>query len=163
MANIHINKISAFTVVVLIICMSSISITGKIIQEEKEINLSFKGNETDFVFSGPTRGYIGVSYDYTFYLAPNEYADNFTLLISWRIDNNTGWMGPFPTGENITLSNAWEKRGFYTIHAFAKCNITLYYQILEVTITKSKILFKPFFLTFFKRFPLLNLLFQRII
>jgi hypothetical protein len=163
MANIHINIISAFTVIFLIISMSSTSITGKMIQEKNEINASFQVNETDFVISGPTRGYIGISYDYTFYLNPNEYADNFSLLISWRIDNNTGWMGPFPTGENISISNAWDKRGFYTIQAFAKCNITIYYQIYEVTITKSKILYKAFFLTFIKRLPLFNLLLQRII
>ena len=128
-------------------------------------------DETDFVISGPTHGYVGVSYDYKFYLAPNPYGKNFSLLISWRIENNTGWMGPFPTGQNITISNIWDKRGFYTIHAFAKCNITLYYQIYEVSIFKSKALDssiwektinKPIFLVFAKRFLILNLIIQHI-
>ena len=131
-------------------------------------------DETDFIISGPTHGYVGVSYDYNFYLAPNEYGDTFLLLISWRIENNTGYMGPFPTGENITISNTWDRRGFYTIQAFAKCNITIYYNTYEVGIFKSKILEKniwnkektfnnPIFLKFIERFPLINLLFQSLI
>ncbi|KYK28321.1 hypothetical protein AYK20_07400 [Thermoplasmatales archaeon SG8-52-1] len=129
-------------------------------------------DETDFKISGPTRGYVGVSYDYTFYLAPNPYGENFSLLISWRIENNTGWMGPFPTGENITLSNSWDKMGFYTIHAFAKCNISLYYQTYEVAIFRSKglesfickkTINKPIFLLFLERFPLLKLMVQYLI
>lgn len=138
------------------------------------VNAVSINDETDFIISGPTHGYVGVSYNFTFYLAPNQYGDNFYLQISWRIENNTGWMGPYPTGQNITLSNSWGRMGFYTIQAFAKCNISIYYETYEVGIFKSKvlepsiwqkekILNNPIFFTFLERFPLLNLLLKSII
>ena len=40
--------------------------------------------------------------------------------IDWDDSSNSDWVGPFDSGENITLSHTWTTRGTYVIKAKAK-------------------------------------------
>jgi hypothetical protein len=67
---------------------------------------------------GPTQGKAGEEYEYTFRsIDPN--GDNIFYYISWGDGTDTGWIGPYTSGESITLSHTWSK-GEYKISAKAK-------------------------------------------
>lgn len=69
--------------------------------------------------NGPSNGKPGIEYDYTFVTDdPNE--DNVFYYIEWGDGTNTGWIGPYPSGGQITQNHTWDSRGSYTITAKAK-------------------------------------------
>jgi len=68
---------------------------------------------------GPTSGKIGKKYD--FYISatdPNNHSIYY--FVSWGDSTDTGWLGPYNSGEEITLSHTWNKKGEYSISAKAK-------------------------------------------
>jgi parallel beta-helix repeat protein len=68
---------------------------------------------------GPSSGAVGTSYNYTFVTTDPE--DNtISYYIDWGDGTNTSWLGPCPSGEEITVSHTWNTRGSYTIKAKAK-------------------------------------------
>jgi parallel beta-helix repeat protein len=68
---------------------------------------------------GPTSGSIGITYNYTFVTTDPE--DNtISYYIDWGDNTNSGWLGPHPSGESITVAHTWNTRGSYTIKAKAK-------------------------------------------
>ena len=40
--------------------------------------------------------------------------------INWGDETNTGWKGPYNSGEEITLSHTWSNRNTFTIQAKAR-------------------------------------------
>lgn len=69
--------------------------------------------------SGPTSGKAGVEYIYKFVsIDPEE--DDIYYFVDWGDGTNTGWIGPFDSGEEITQSHVWSERGTYTIKAKAR-------------------------------------------
>jgi len=96
------------------------------------------GEWSDFVFihinrpnppliSGPTTGIIGRSYDYTFItIDPDD--DNVFLCIQWGDEQNDDindpseppWIGPYGSGEHVTINHTWSEEGSYTIKAKAQ-------------------------------------------
>jgi hypothetical protein len=69
--------------------------------------------------SGPPSGKAGVSYTYeTRSTDPN--GDMIYYLFDWGDANNSGWNGPYASGESVTMSNIWVKKGSYDIRVKAK-------------------------------------------
>jgi hypothetical protein len=65
---------------------------------------------------GPVSGKPGIVYNYTFNgTDPNE--DDLEYYIKWGDGNNTNWIGPYSSGEEITLGHSWAKEGTYIIFA----------------------------------------------
>lgn len=62
----------------------------------------------------------GEEYDYKFFTTdPN--GDDVYYYIDWGEYQSVGeWIGPFASGEEVTLSHSWSDRGLYTIKAKAK-------------------------------------------
>jgi len=69
--------------------------------------------------SGSTNGKAGEEYDYTF-ITTDPDGDNVSYWIDWGDDDNTGWIGPYSSDEEVTLSHTWSEQGTYTIKAKAK-------------------------------------------
>ena len=68
---------------------------------------------------GPISGKAGVEYKYTFVTTdPEEY--DIYYWINWGDGTNTSWIGPYPSGEDITLNHTWSEQGTYEIKAKAK-------------------------------------------
>ncbi len=68
---------------------------------------------------GPPWGLGGKKYDFTFVsIDPEGY--NIYCKIDWDDGSNTGWIGPYNSGEVITLNHSWKKKGEYLIKAWAK-------------------------------------------
>jgi len=68
---------------------------------------------------GPTSGNAGTSYDYTFSVIDRD-GSIIYLYIEWGDNTNSGWIGPYDSGEQITMSHTWSSQGTYTIKAKAK-------------------------------------------
>ncbi|MCK5261060.1 MAG: PQQ-binding-like beta-propeller repeat protein [Thermoplasmatales archaeon] len=71
------------------------------------------------IIDGETNGEVGQSYDYTFETTDPE-GLQIWYYIEWGDDTNTGWIGHYPSGEEITKSHSWSEKDTYTIRCKAK-------------------------------------------
>jgi outer membrane protein assembly factor BamB len=69
--------------------------------------------------TGESSGKIKQSYDYTISSTDTE-NENISYYVDWADGTNTGWIGPFPSGQEQTLNHTWNKKGMYTINAKAR-------------------------------------------
>jgi outer membrane protein assembly factor BamB len=69
--------------------------------------------------TGPLTGKAGTSYDYKF-VATDPDRNPVSYYVKWGDDTHTGWTGDYNTGEEITLSHAWNSDGTFTIKAKAR-------------------------------------------
>jgi C1A family cysteine protease len=107
------------------------------------------------IITGPTNGKIkvGTAYNFTT-IDPDD--NQVSYYIDWGDGTNSGWIGPYTSGELITQSHIWSNKGDYTIKAKAK---DVYgnessWGTLKVTMPRSyDIPFHLFLERFFERFP----------
>jgi outer membrane protein assembly factor BamB len=104
---------------------------------------------------GPTNGKAGVEYEYTF-TSTDPNGDNIYYRIDWGDNNPEEWIGPYNSGEEITVNHSWSERGTNMIKAKAEdiYGLESNWGTLEVTMTKNK----PFsinlpFLRFLEQHP----------
>jgi hypothetical protein len=68
--------------------------------------------------TGPDQGTTGKSYEYIVNVEDPE-SDDVQIWVDWGDGTNTGWQGPYPSGEDVTFDHEWENPGEYTIVAKA--------------------------------------------
>jgi len=68
---------------------------------------------------GPDSGKRGVTYEYTS-SATDPDGDDVYYMFDWGDGTNTTWLGPYKSGEKVTASHSWEKRGTYEVRVKAK-------------------------------------------
>jgi hypothetical protein len=68
---------------------------------------------------GPSWGFGGKRYDFTFVSTDPEEHDLY-YRVDWDDGHETGWIGPYGSGETITLNHTWKNKGDYLIKAWAK-------------------------------------------
>jgi len=104
------------------------------------------------LIQGQTEGKPGVAYSYMVVSQDSE-TDEVLYFVDWGDTTNSGWVGPYPSNENVTLSHTFTKKGTYTIRVKAKdvFHAESAWGTLEVKMPTS-ISFHPF-LQFFERFP----------
>ena len=110
--------------------------------------------------NGPTKGNEGTSYDYTFKAVDPEGAIIW-YYIEWGDNTNTGWVGPFDSGQQMTLGHSWSERGTYTIRAKAKDPYGAEgpWGELKVIMPRNKMTANSLSLRFLEQLPLLEKLF----
>jgi hypothetical protein len=69
--------------------------------------------------SGPSSGYTGVSYTYST-SATDPDGDDVYYWFSWGDGTNSGWVGPYNSGETGSASHSWSSPGTYSVKAKAK-------------------------------------------
>jgi PKD domain len=69
--------------------------------------------------TGPNSGKTGNSYSYSS-LAIDPDGDQVYLMFDWSDGNNSGWKGPYSSGQNVTASHIWPADGSYTVTVKAK-------------------------------------------
>jgi hypothetical protein len=81
---------------------------------------SLKSNPpTAPTLSGPTSGVINVAYTYTA-SATDPDGDNVFYFIDWGDGTNSGWFGPYTSGQAGSVQKTWTAAGTYTVRAKAK-------------------------------------------
>ncbi|MCU0849885.1 MAG: PKD domain-containing protein [Candidatus Thermoplasmatota archaeon] len=71
------------------------------------------------ILTGPSQGKRGICYNYEIESVDPE-NENISYYIDWGDETNTGWIGPFPSGQEQTLNHTWNKKGTYTIKTKAQ-------------------------------------------
>lgn len=71
------------------------------------------------ILSGPTNGAQNVEYDFSV-VAVDPDGDNIYYNVDWGDSTSTGWIGPYPSGQVLTIANSWANSGEYDIIAQAK-------------------------------------------
>jgi hypothetical protein len=71
------------------------------------------------IITGPAKGKIKVATEYNFTTIDPE-GDEVYYFIDWGDNTNSSWIGLYPSGDLITESHTWPKKGDYTIKAKAK-------------------------------------------
>jgi len=105
--------------------------------------------------TGPSEGTIHVETHF-FFMATDPDADQVSYWIEWGDGTNSGWLGPYASGETITKTHTWTKKGTYNITAKAKdpSGIESDWGTLPITVPYTyNIPFIQFWLKIFERFP----------
>ena len=92
--------------------------------------------------TGPSSGKAGEEYEYKF-VAEDAEGDDIYYFVEWGDGNSSGWLGPYPSDEQISLKHTWKERGTYLIRAKAKdaYGIEGEWGTLEISIPKSHIIY----------------------
>ena len=69
--------------------------------------------------TGPPSGKSGRQYDYKF-VATDSNGDQVFYYIDWGDGINSGWVGPYASGQEQTVSHIWENKNTYLIKAKTK-------------------------------------------
>jgi outer membrane protein assembly factor BamB len=104
--------------------------------------------------SGPTEGRIKTQYEYNFTTTdPNE--DDVFYYIEWGDGKIEDWIGPYNSGEKVTINHTWNEKGTYAIRARVKDINNLWgpWSEFEVTMPKSKQFSNNSFLRFLENHP----------
>ena len=68
---------------------------------------------------GPTEGIAEQEYFYSTQTIDPD-GDNVYYLFDWGDGTNSGWLGPYRSGEEITVSHIWHTKGVYNVVVKAK-------------------------------------------
>jgi hypothetical protein len=71
------------------------------------------------VIDGPAKGKPGIEYTYKFSTIDPEGHD-VLYYIEWGDNTNSGWLGPYNSGEGLSMKHIWINPGTYTLRAKAK-------------------------------------------
>jgi PKD repeat protein len=84
------------------------------------INIDMPPNKPNI--DGPTNGVPGVTYNYNFETTDPHLADEIYYWIEWGDETveEDDWIGPYASGEEVTLAHEWTEQGTYTVRAKAK-------------------------------------------
>jgi parallel beta-helix repeat protein len=117
--------------------------------------------------TGSTSGKIRTSYAYsTSTTDPDN--DNVYYMFDWGDETNSGWEGPYNSGDNITIAHIWLTQGNFPIKVKAKDiygHETVWSDPLVVTMPKSYI-YNPIIqilLRIFQHFPLFEKILNQIL
>jgi hypothetical protein len=69
--------------------------------------------------TGPEEGEIGYNYSYTT-LTTDPLGKQLFYLWDWGDETTSDWDGPYDSGETITETHSWDKRGVYLVKVKAK-------------------------------------------
>ena len=103
------------------------------------------------------------TYSYTTFINDPE-GDPVYLLFDWDDGTSSGWMGPFESGENVSLEHTWAKEGEYRVRVKAKDSTGSqsleWSEILDIKVTQGAISSKQILKTTIQRlkdkFPILS-------
>jgi hypothetical protein len=129
----------------------------QIVNKLFEFAESFPNNSppTPPEINGSSIGKVGISYDWTFISTDLE-GDDITYYVDWGDECGGGeYHGPYPSGQEITLSHTYQTKSTYFINALAidingGTSPTSYF---EVTMPRNRLLQNSFILKLLERFP----------
>lgn len=69
--------------------------------------------------AGSLRGRPGVSYSYSSF-ADDAENDRIYYLFDWDDGSDSGWVGPYNSGDTVSVSHIWDAKGTYSVKVKAK-------------------------------------------
>lgn len=89
--------------------------------------------------TGSKKGKIGTGYTYNFRSIDPD-GNNLFYFIDWDDGNCEKWIGPFPSGEEISVNHTYQNIGFYNIKAKAKDtnNLESDWENMIIRMTRTK-------------------------
>jgi hypothetical protein len=90
-----------------------------IVDEFKFIKYERGNDQEPPIIDGPKIGKPDKDYDYTFTTNDPE-NDDVWIQIDWGDGEVTDWMGPYESGETVTVSHRWTEENIYYIRARSK-------------------------------------------
>ena len=90
--------------------------------------------------TGIVNGKIKIEYDYSF-VSENPSGNDVFYYIDWGDGTVNEWIGPYSSGEKITVNHSWEEKGSFTVKAKTKdtTNLESDWAYLDVTMPKNVI------------------------
>jgi len=105
--------------------------------------------------TGDTNGAIQTSYNYTIQTTDPD-QDEVKYFVDWGDNTNSGWLGPYPSGQTASASHSWNSKGNYLIKVKARDEHGLESKWANLTVTMPysyNKLILPFLELLFQRFP----------
>lgn len=133
------------------------------ILEDMEVDIFDNDPPETPTINGQTTGTAGQDYEYTFRTTDPD-GDQVYYYIEWGDGDIIEWDGPHNSDQEIKLTHSWAIEDTYTIRAKAK-DVWDYesgWGTLKVTMPRNRATYNSLFLRFLERFPILQLLFQRL-
>jgi predicted acyl esterase len=114
--------------------------------------------------SGPTRGLPGEKYSFTFNVTDPE-GEDYQLYVDWGDGTNSNWIGPYSSGEDVTLEHTWSTTQIYTIKAKAKDvnEDESEFSNHNINIPRSREITNPILIRFLERFSILFPIFSYLL
>jgi hypothetical protein len=111
--------------------------------------------------TGETEGKVGVSYTYTIVTTDPE-MNMVRYFVDWGDLTNSS-IGPYTSGESVTVNHTFTGKGTYTIRVQAQDSYDAESGWGSLQVTMPKSFSYPFLLRFLERFPLLFRLLQNLL
>lgn len=112
---------------------------------------------------GAKEGKINTEYNYTFVTTDPEAHDVY-YYINWGDDTNSGWIGPYTSGQQIIVPHSWGKKGKYVIEAKANDTYGAESDWSEFTVTMPRDkTTNTLFLIFLENHPNLFLILRQLL
>jgi hypothetical protein len=104
---------------------------------------------------GPADGKVGIEYDFNISTTDYEGYDIW-YYIEWGDGQTEEWIGPFASGENVTVSHTWNIKKDYEVRVKAKDihDSESDWATLEISIPKSRVM--NWWMSFLEKFPILH-------
>jgi hypothetical protein len=111
--------------------------------------------------NGPSQGIPDTEYDYTFLSTTPDSIDVY-YFIDWGDGETEEWIGPYASGEEVTVSHSWSETGTFVVKAKAKdiYDAESGWGKLSVKIPRTRSVSFPFLQQLIEKFPMLQLLFN---
>ena len=98
---------------------SEVYFFGGQVDEFKIIKYEQGNDQGSPIISGPTSGYPGIEYEYSF-IAVDPEGDEIWYFIDWDDTTFDDWFGPFQSGQEVFVSHKWLQEGTFEIRAKSK-------------------------------------------
>jgi len=115
--------------------------------------------------SGPLNGKIGEEYNYSTSTTDID-EDIIYYYWSWGDDSNSEWIGPYTSGEEISISHIWEGRGDYSIKVKARDeggSESPWSDSLIISMPRNYQYIKDYIMNIFKNYNFLYKIFSNIV
>jgi len=131
-----------------------------------QVSITFRAPNKPSKPSGSTSGKANTDYTYTSSTTDPD-GDDVFYLFDWDDGTDSGWLGPYDSGDTVTASHTWTEKGDYQIKVKAKDTYGVYSpwsDPLPITMPKNKAI-NPLLLfleRLMERFPILEQILQTI-
>jgi hypothetical protein len=115
---------------------------------------------TDPEINGRTIGFGGREYEFTF-MSTDQDGHDIYYQVDWDDGERTEWLGPYSSGEKMTLSHSWNRKGTYWIKAWAKDTMEdeSSQASFKIQILTNKEKSAPTYYRLLQRFPIIRFIF----